>query len=559
MSSSSDMLALQRLYHWEATAPHRVCFTQPIGQGAVKTFTWAEVAHEVRCMASYLLSLGLAPGSRIAIWGKNTAHWIMADWAIWMAGHVSVPLYPTLAIKTVQQILDHSGACLLFVGKLDDADAMRVGVPAHVPCINLPLGPQWSGANWSDIVRLQFPLQGQVVRSAEDLCTVMYTSGTTGNPKGVMHSFGTFQSMIEQGLKRIPLNQNDRMLSYLPLSHIAERGLVEHMLLATGMHVFFAESQETFAQDLQRARPTFFFSVPRLWLKFREGVHSKMPAKKLAMLLKIPLLNRLVQKKILTALGLDQCRVAAGGAAPMPPELLRWYSALGLNLIELYGMTENGATHSTDVKHPLPGSVGQALTGVKCRLDPDTSEVQVQSSGLMLGYFLEPELTAQAYTSDGWLHTGDKGTLDAQGNLKLTGRVKDLFKTSKGKYVAPAAIEALLAVMPGVEACCVVGANMNQPLAILALTPDLVKQANQPQARQQLQDFFAQELVSLNQQLDPHERLSCLVLDPTPWTVASGFITPTLKVKRNQIEDAYGSFLEAWAAQGKAVIWVKAF
>ena len=242
----------------------------------------------------------------------------------------------------------------------------------------------------------------------------------------------------------------------------------------------------------------------------------------------------------------------------MPPELLRWYGALGLKLIELYGMTENGCTHATDVQHPLPGSVGQVLNGVKSRLDPETSEVQVLSSGLMMGYFLEPQLTAQAFTSDGWLHTGDKGTVDALGNLKLTGRVKDLFKTSKGKYVAPAAIESLLSVMPGVEACCVVGANMAQPLAILALTPERVKQALEPVERQKMQVDFERELVLINQQLDPHERLSCLVLDPNPWTVDSGFVTPTLKVKRNQVEEAYGASFEAWSSGKTVIVWMVA-
>jgi long-chain acyl-CoA synthetase len=240
----------------------------------------------------------------------------------------------------------------------------------------------------------------------------------------------------------------------------------------------------------------------------------------------------------------------------MPAELMRWYATLGLNLIELYGMTENGCTHSTDVNSPLPGSVGQVLNGVKCRLDPESSEVQVLSQGLMLGYFQEPELTAQTFTSDGWLHTGDKGSLDAQGNLKITGRVKDLFKTSKGKYVAPAAIEALLSVMPGVEACCVVGANLAQPLAIVAMTPELIQQSLDAQGRNQLTAIFQRELANLNQQLDPHERLSCLVMDSSPWTVASGFVTPTLKVKRNQIEEVYGTLFDAWTAHGSDIVWL---
>jgi len=437
---SPDTLALQRLYRWERTAPDKVMLTQPLGGGALREFTWRQTLDQTRRMAAHLRSHGIAPGDRVAILSKNTAWWLMADWAIWMAGGVSVPLYPTLAADTIRQILVHSESKLLFVGKLDGWDGMKAGVPGALPCIGMPLAPANGYTQWDSIVAQTEPLTGEPVRDGDELATIMYTSGTTGAPKGVMHSFATFAWSVSTGLKRVPaINANARMLSYLPLSHVAERTLVEHGILTTGMHVYFAESLDTFTADLQRARPTAFFSVPRLWVKFQQGVHAKMPPAKLKRLLGIPILGGIVRKKVLTAIGLQACEFAAGGAAPMPPELLRWYNRLGLDLVEVYGMTENcGVSHATLPGKSRPGTVGLPYEGVQSRLDPANGEIQVKSPGLMLGYYKEPELTRDAFTADGWLHTGDKGTLDAEGNLRITGRVKDLFKTSKGKYVAPA-------------------------------------------------------------------------------------------------------------------------
>ena len=315
------------------------------------------------------------------------------------------------------------------------------------------------------------PLADSPVRPADELCTLIYTSGTTGMPKGVMHSFGTFAWGIQSGLKRVAaIDADARMLSYLPLSHVAERTLVEHGLLATGMEVFFAESLDTFTADLQRARPTVFFSVPRLWVKFQQGVFAKMPPAKLERLLKIPLLRGVVKKKILGALGLDQCRFAAGGAAPMPPELLGWYARLGLPIIEVYGMTENcGVSHATLPGVQRPGTVGLPYEGVQSRLDPANGEIQVKSPGLMLGYYKEEALTRQTFTPDGWLHTGDKGRLESDGYLRITGRVKDLFKTSKGKYVAPAPIENLLNAHPMVELSMLSGVGQPSAYAVVVL------------------------------------------------------------------------------------------
>ena len=551
-----EQLALQRLYHWEKSAPQQRVFTQPMGAGVLRTMNWREVMDETRRMAAQLQSYGFAPGSRIAILSKNCAHWLMSDWAIWMAGHVSVPLYPTLAADTIRQILVHSEAKLLFVGKLDGWEAMKPGVPAGLPCIGYPLSPPNDYPGWDEIVARTPPLAGEPLRDGDELSTIMYTSGTTGMPKGVMHSFASFAWSIQAGLKRVPIAKGSRMLSYLPLAHVAERALVEHGLLATGMEVFFAESLDTFSADLQRARPTVFFSVPRLWVKFQQGVFAKMPPAKLERLLKIPLLRGIVKKKILGALGLDQCAFAAGGAAPMPPELLGWYARLGLPIIEVYGMTENcGVSHATLPGVQRPGTVGLPYEGVQSRLDPANGEIQMKSPGLMLGYYKEEALTRQTFTPDGWLHTGDKGRLESDGYLRITGRVKDLFKTSKGKYVAPAPIEDRLVMHASVEACVVTGANLGQPVGIVMLNAEAVQQAGDAARRAAMETALAEHLAAVNAPLDPHEQLDCLVVVSTPWTVDNGFITPTFKVRRNRIEEVYAPRYEGWVAARRKVVW----
>ncbi len=556
---SPDLLALERLYFWEKSAPTRVALTQPMGEGVTLDLTWGEVGQQVRRMATFLQAQGWEPGSKVAILSKNCAWWMMTDLAIWMAGYVSVPLYPTLAHDTVHQILTHSEAKACFIGKLDGWEGMKPGVPANLPCFSYPLSPADAVKNypsWDAICKVNKPLKGNPTRAADDLATLIYTSGTTGVPKGVMHSFGNFAWALDAGIKRLPMGPDDRMLSYLPLAHVVERVLVEHGWLRTGMHIFFADSLETFAADLQRSRPTIFFSVPRLWVKFQQGIHHKMPPAKLNRLLSIPILGGIVRRKVMKALGLDQCRIAAGGAAPMPIALLQWYSKLGLNINEGYGMTENLAvSHITEPGKNQQGTVGPAYDGVEQRIDEQTGEIQMRSPALMLGYYKAQEQTQDAMTADGWLRTGDKGKIDAQGLLHITGRVKDLFKTGKGKYVAPAPIEDRLSMHESIEACVVTGANLGQPLGLLMLGAEYMVKIKDPAARSALEASLTDHLRSVNAKLDPHEKLKCLVVMSTAWTVDNDLITPTFKVKRNRIEDLYAKYYEAWESSGKKVIW----
>ncbi len=537
---------LQFVYEHERSFADRIWLTQPMGGGVIREITWKQALDDARRMAAYLQARGYPPGSRIAILSKNCAWWFMADLAIWMAGHVSVPVYPTLTAESVRAILDHSEARLVFLGKLDQFASMEPGISSSIDRVAFPLSPSGAGPAWSDIVTATPPLSGEPGRGPDELVTIMYTSGTTGAPKGVMHSFRSMnhsRAVVELA----GMQSHDRFVSYLPLSHVAERALLEATCFMVGFPVWFVEKLDTFVDDVKRARPTIFGSVPRLWMQFQAGVFAKVPAPRLERLLRIPIVRGIVSRKVLKGLGLSHTRVAFYGSAPSPTELIDWYRSLGLELVEIYGMTEGWAiSHMGRVGQLKPGWVGPPVPGVEQRLTSE-GEVLVKTPGLMLGYYKAPELTREMVDEEGWLHTGDRGEIDAEGRLRITGRVKELFKTSKGKYVAPAPIENRLLAHPQIEQAVVSGASMPQPYAVVVLSKAAAGSDGIERDLARIRD-------EVNASLDPHERLQAIVIASEPWTVENGLLTPTMKLKRGAIEERYSPKVKEWYDSGEAVI-----
>lgn len=555
MTNSKNLL--ECAFHWEKTTPDSMCFTQPMGGGDanIKTWTWKEAIGEARRMAAYLKSLDFPERSHIAICSKNCAHWVMADLAIWMAGHVSIPVYPTLTADIVQYTLEHSESKLLFVGKLDPIwDEMKKGVPDDIRKVAFPLAPDNDHEQWDDIVAKHEPLMDTADRPPEEMATIIYTSGSTGKPKGVMLSFGAMHVCAKGLSEYLNTHAEDRILSYLPLSHAFERWTVEAHFLYAGFPLYFAESLDTFLQDLQRARPTLFISVPRLWLKFQLGVFQKVPPEKLNRLLKIPILKGIVKKKILTQLGLNHVRFAGSGSAPIPKEVIEWYRNLGLELLEGYGMTENFSySHITKPGEVRAGYVGAPVTGVEQKIS-EQGEVLVKSPGTMMGYYKMPDKTSEDLTADGWLKTGDLGEIDEKGRLRITGRAKEIFKTSKGKYVAPAPIENLISNHPRVEACVVSGSGYPQPYAVVMLSED-ARAGLAKGEKANIESDLADHLKAINSSLPAHEQMAFLAVADKEWLPDNGFLTPTMKIKRAALENTYGAMADDWYASKQPVVW----
>lgn len=553
-------LILDHVYQHERQRRDEAFLTQPIGQGEVVTFTWGQAMDQARRMAAHLRAQGFEPGARIAMLAKNSAHFFMVDLAVWMAGGTTVAIFPTESAHNIAYVLEHCEARLLFVGKLDDWQRQASGVPANLPCIALPLAADTGFERWDEIVARTEPLTGEPLRAADELALLLYTSGSTGQPKGVMQTFGSVsaaaQCIAEEMRHRFPEGTDLRVLSYLPLAHCFERAWVECQAFVRGdMQVYFTDTAATFMQDLQRARPTLFISVPRLWTKFQQGVLAKLPAAQLDAMLDNPATAAAVGAKVLASLGLDQVKNAGSGSAPLPAELLVWYRRLGLNLFEGYGMTEDFAySHGGDGDASLPGHVGRPYPGVQARL-ADDGEILVKSPGRMAGYYKQPELNAEAFTDDGFFRTGDLGVLNEQGVLRITGRKKELFKTAKGKYIAPVPIENLLNAHPMVELALVSGVGQATPYAVLVLDEALRPRLTDPAVRAEAHASLTALLQQVNAQLASHEKLQFLVVASEPWSIENGCLTPTMKIKRSRIEATLEPHLPQWYEQPQAVLW----
>ncbi len=547
---------LQMLFHWADQHPDKP-FLYQATNGEWKALTWGQVADQVRRMASALRAL-LPAGSKVAISGRNTAHWIMADQAISMASMVSIGLYPKQSEAHTKYILEHSESKLVFVGPAPDIGEFMGAIPAGIRTVSFPYAdvPTCDYA-WDDLVSKHQPQNDVPTARPDDLLTLIYTSGTTGNPKGVMITYGNMM-FAAKGLEQVmpPIPEGERFFSYLPLAHAFERGAVELTALYFDAEIWFLENIDKLAEQLAQVAPSRFFAVPLVYGRIQAGVLKKLPQEKLEKIMRIPILRGFIRRKILKGIGLHNARICVSGAAPLPVPLMEWFKKyLGFEILQGYGMTENSiyATFTRPGKNRI-GAVGQEMPHANMKIDnPDAKgegEILYKHAGVTPGYYKDPEKTKELFDAQGYLKTGDKGRVDKDGYLFITGRVKDIFKTLKGKYVAPAPIEGAMARNTDIDQLCLVGSGLKQPILVVSPTP-----AARGKTKEEFEQLLLADMDAVNGSLEDHERIAKAIVVKDSWTIDNGIMTPTMKVKRNEVEKKYHNLLATHDGTKNRVVW----
>ena len=568
---------------------------------AWETLTWSGYGLGVDETAAGLIELGIGPGERVAILSGNRVEWHLADVGSLSAAAVTVPIYPTNSAEQVGYILRQSGARLCFV---ENEELLSKVLEARHDAPKLDKAVVFEDGQWLDdpflldfgalrslgAARLRRQPGAVVERTLsiahDQLATLVYTSGTTGPPKGAMLSHANIMWTIRSAASVLGLRSGERFLSFLPLSHVAERGMSELAPIAIGGETWFARSLASVAEDLVDCRPTVFFAVPRVWEKLQGAVLEKLAESprllrgvvrrylELGVRAQVArqrghpsardelvhgVIDAVLGSRIRREMGLDQAHILITAAAPIDPELIRWLHAIGLPVVELYGQTEVcGPTSCNPPADNRVGTVGRPLPGVEVRLGDD-GEILVRGGNVCLGYFEDAASTAELLDADGWMHSGDLGTLDEDGYLHLTGRKKDLIITAAGQNVAPQEIEMELRANPLISEAVVIGEGRRYLTALIALDVDAVDEwAHQ---RNKLAEF---EVLTadpdLRAEIDAtvdavnarHARVEGIRkhrILPRGLTTASGELTPTLKIRRAVVCEANQALIEDMYAE----------
>lgn len=563
-----------------------------------KILTWADYGEAVEEVMGGLAALGVTRGDRVAVLTDNRPEWHIADVATMSLGAISVPIYQTSPASQVSYVLGHSGAAVVVVDSHEQA-AKVLQVRGELPELrrlvivdcadagpDAPFTMTWARLRemGREHIGSHPTLRDDAVAAVQpaDVATLVYTSGTTGPPKGAMLTHASIAFTLRSLTTVVPIGPDDRFLSFLPLSHIAERMVSHFGQIGSGGETWFARSLTTVPDDLLACRPTIFFAVPRVWEKFREKITEHMThvhglqgalaheymrlAEVVAAhrtgtghasfttLMEYDVLDKVVGAKIRSSLGMDKVRILSSGAAPISPDLLRWFHGIGLPVGEVYGQTEDCGPATVNPPDDIRiGTVGPPIPGLELRIAAD-GEILVRGGSVCAGYWRNPQATAELIEPDGWMHTGDVGTLDDSGYVTITDRKKDLIITAAGQNVAPQQIETRLREEPLIAQPVVIGDGRKYLTALITLDStelstwahhhhklfDPEQLARDPEVR----DAVARAIERVNAEFARVEGIKRFRVLPHEFTVAAGQLTPTLKVRRRSVVEQHAALIE---------------
>ena len=530
----------EQLAHWAQECPERV-WLRDLSEAGETPYSWSEAQNQVLAAAA-ALEKKLGSGQSMALLSKNRAHWVLADLAIIASGNISVPLFTTHTATTAEYILGFTETKVLFLGETSNWDAVKAVLPKDVLIITLPgVSCDIDHITWDSLIKAGLGDHPAHKASASDLISLVFTSGTTGMPKGVIQTHDSNLIPVRRGTEAFASREDSRFFSYLPLSHIAERQIVEYGSMVACGEIWFNESLETLLRDLPACKPNIFFGPPRVWEQLQQAVLGKVGGQEaLDTLLEQDAEG--ISTMVLGGLGLTEVDYCLTAAAPTPPALIHWWEKLGLKLCEGFGQTEAMSLIVTKVDDRRIGSIGKPISGVEVKIS-DIGELLIRAEGCTPGYYQQPEKTAELW-QNGWLHTGDKAYVDDDGFIFITGRVKDYFKTIQGKFVAPPPIEGLFANNSHAEQQCLLGRGFSKTVMVTVLS-----EAAKGLDRQVVEASVLDTIASINTEVEKHARIGAVIISGEHWTIENEILTPTLKIRRERVEAVFAEKAEQLARE----------